>query len=561
MMEAADLQTSLTGAVPLVMLSAAVLAPLISWVVLRCYRRALIGGMKVRAVQREPSHTEAKTAAVSPPGNRLEVVEFTLERPDRLSAVTLMAVRRLRESAIVNVGAGLCAALVLAMCIVGALSEHVSLNTVIPVTAALSWPTVLCLHLLLPPSLKTRVALVTAYVGLVGVIVLATSFESRRSQGVLITLAFGWYASFSLLMTVLLWRRIRAVGTMTFLFVLSCLTGGTVALEILRRSDSLVRGTASMGHAVGLGAFGTLWIVLLIAAVLFAFGGWGLLRLIGYCYDRRYINDLGILTDSIWLVYGLSISIFLVFQGFAWLFAFVAAFAAYRLALMTGQKLLRRPGLQVRNRIVELRVFSLGDNSARLFSAFSAYWRHIGAIRLIAGPDLATTTVEPFEFLSFLERRLKKLFIDDPATPYFNERINRMDSPDSDGRFRIDEFMCREDTWKSVFTRLITAGDPILMDLRGFSNRQAGCSHELHTLMDTVPMERVVLVVDNKTDRTYLKKLIEFDWRNSSAASPNRAIATCRVRLFLLDKLNQAKVLGLVQAASESETAIRCAAA
>ena len=558
MIDTGELNSTLTGAVPWVMLSAAVLAPAISWIVLRGYRRALIAGMKACAFPRASAYTETAAATVSPPGNRLEVVEFSLKRPDRFSALTLLAVRRLQESAILSVAGGLCAAFVLAACIVAALSKHwndVSLRTVVLVSTALLWPTVLCLHLLLP-SLKTRVALMTAYVGLIVIAVSATSFESGASQRLIfIALAFGWNAIFTLLMTVLLQRRIRAVGPMTFLFVLTCLTGAMVALETLRRSDSLIRGAATVGHAAGLGAFGTVAIVALIAAAFFALGGWGLLRLISYCYDRRYINDLSILTDSIWLIYGFSISIFLVSTGFGWLFAFVLAFGAYRLALMSGRKLLGRPRVPMQTAVTELRVFSLGDKSVRLFSAFSAYWRHIGPIRLITGPDLATTTVEPYEFLSFLERGLKKLFIDDPAAPYFDERINRMDSPDSEGRFRVEEFMCRADTWRFVLARLINSGDPILMDLRGFSSRHGGCSHELHALIDSVPMERVVLVVDGKTDQVYLRKLIEESWRNSSASSPNRATAICRVRLFRVEKLDRGRVLGLVQAVGESTAA------
>jgi hypothetical protein len=118
-------------------------------------------------------------------------------------------------------------------------------------------------------------------------------------------------------------------------------------------------------------------------------------------------------------------------------------------------------------------VFSLGRRSERLFDALAKHWRHAGSIRLIAGPDLATTTVEPHEFLDFLSGKLARRFIDGPET--LDLRISEMDlEPDRDGRFRVNDFFCHDNAWQMTLSRLVGDSDAVLMDLRGFSQENRG---------------------------------------------------------------------------------------
>src|SRR6185503_4308267 len=94
----------------------------------------------------------------------------------------------------------------------------------------------------------------------------------------------------------------------------------------------------------------------------------------------------------------------------------LVAFAAYKLVSTVALTLLRgrRRGPNVR--LLLLRVFALGKRSERLFEVLGSYWRHVGSIQLIAGPDLATKTIEPHEFLDLLTGKLARRFIDGPAT-------------------------------------------------------------------------------------------------------------------------------------------------
>jgi hypothetical protein len=144
----------------------------------------------------------------------------------------------------------------------------------------------------------------------------------------------------------------------------------------------------------------------------------------------------------------------------------------------------------------------LGKRSERLFDALAKHWRHVGSMRLIAGPDLATTTIEPHEFLDFLGGKLARRFIDGPDA--LNQRISEMDlKPDGDGRFRVCDFFCHEDTWQMTLTRLVADSDAVLMDLRGFSQENHGVVYEIEELISVVPLERVVFVIDQTTDEKF----------------------------------------------------------
>ena len=59
---------------------------------------------------------------------------------------------------------------------------------------------------------------------------------------------------------------------------------------------------------------------------------------------------------------------------------------------------------------------------------------------------------------------------------------------------------CFDTTWQAALTALVQRADVVLMDLRGFHARNAGCRHELGVLSLAAPVQRVVLLHDNRTD-------------------------------------------------------------
>ena len=168
---------------------------------------------------------------------------------------------------------------------------------------------------------------------------------------------------------------------------------------------------------------------------------------------------------------------------------------------------------------------------------------------MIAGPDLATTAVEPHEFLDFVGGRLSRQFVRDEAD-LARRFAARALGPDPAGRHRVNEFFCHDDTWRPTMLRLAQAADVVLMDLRGFTPQNQGCRYELQQLLDFVALERVLVLIDADAPRDFIEGTLQTLWQASRADSPNRAAMPARVRL--LEDRGETTVARLVDALLEA---------
>ena len=82
-----------------------------------------------------------------------------------------------------------------------------------------------------------------------------------------------------------------------------------------------------------------------------------------------------------------------------------------------------------------------------------------------------------------------------------------------------------------VLKRLARDSDAVLMDLRGFLPDNQGCVFEINELLNVVPLDRVVFVIDATTDLAFLRETFATGWGALAADSPNRELAERR-RLF-----------------------------
>jgi hypothetical protein len=254
------------------------------------------------------------------------------------------------------------------------------------------------------------------------------------------------------------------------------------------------------------------------AAVL---GAWLALSWVKRAYLAKVISDRSLTLDAFWIFFAICYAMQWTVQGAPWLLTGVLAFVAYRITLAAAQSLARRcsPPLAPCG-LIFLRVFSLGPKSNALFDTLAKYWRRIGSMQLITGPDIAHSTVQPHQLLDFLTGRLDRHFIND--TRSLETRLDLIDrDPDRDGWYRINNFFCRNETWKAVLAQLVRQGDVVLMDLRSFSARNAGSEHELRHLIEFVPLVRCVFIVDRTTDIAYLRSVLDEAWRLIGTASPN----------------------------------------
>ena len=521
---------ALTGQLPFILIMGAILALPLSYWLLHLYRRAVLKRMNQRSEKPAGSRkTEAVAGAEqgeSARGDlRLSIVNAAAEQGTEHAGGMLYrsACSKPWRAGLVYLAGGCLFAVVMALSFLRASNSEILPLRFLVLFWIYAWPLVLTLSLVAATRRRIQLLLVAAYgVGFVilGAIVLARSPDSSVGQ-----LAVLWLTTNlppTVLLLVFLIRRVRAVGPLVVTFMILALTGSNLLISILDRRQALLRGVAEIGFSLGLGGTGVFWAINMIGFLLFAALGWFVLQWIRRRYQSKSINDQSLILDALWLLFGVSYSVGLAFEGPVWILSGLAAFAAYKAAVLLGFRAVTPATGSVQAvSLLILRVFSLGKRSEDLFEAVTRHWRYLGPVQLIAGPDLATATVEPHEFLAFLSGKLDLQFIDGPET--LTRRVNELDTrPDFDGRFRVNDFFCHDDTWRMTLERLVGKSDLVLMDLRGFAPRNAGCVYEVHELVNSAFLGRVVITIDSTTDVPFLEKTLNDAWTGMRLDSPNR---------------------------------------
>jgi hypothetical protein len=150
--------------------------------------------------------------------------------------------------------------------------------------------------------------------------------------------------------------------------------------------------------------------------------------------------------------------------------------------------------------LLVLRVFQHDAQVQALFDHVVDRWRLSGNTVLIAGTDLAERTLDGGDIFAFLDGELATRFIRNAAE--VAPRLAALDFvADADGRHRVNECYCHDTTWQHALHALVHVSDVVLMDLRGFQARNAGCLYELGALARAPRALRVVVLVDDETDR------------------------------------------------------------
>ncbi|RNC67178.1 MAG: hypothetical protein ED859_15865 [Desulfuromonadales bacterium] len=555
---------ALTGQLPFILSVGAILALPLSYLLLRLYRRAVLRGMSRRGEHPGDERNATRADRAGPLEHperelRLKILDASPSAVTGGAAGALLSRARSspwRAGMIYGAG-GVVFAAIMAFCFLRASGTEFLPFRFLVLLWVHAWPLVLTLVLVASSRRRTKLLVAAAYgavYSILAVVVLARSPDSSVGQFVVLWLTTNLPTT--LLLLVFLIRRVRAVGPLVVTFMILALTGSNLLISVLDRRQALLRSVAEVGFSLGLGGTGVFWALILIGFLLFAILGWFALQWIRRRYQAKGVNDQSLILDALWLLFGISYSIGLAFEGAAWILSGLVAFAAYKATVVTGFRMSAGSEASGQGaRLLLLRVFSLGKRSEELFEAVTKHWRYLGDVRLISGPDLAAATVEPHEFLDFLSGRLDRQFIDGPEA--LTRRIKELDTrPDFDGRFRVNDFFCHDDTWQMTLQRLVGTSDVVLMDLRGFSPQNAGCAYELHELVSAAPLERVVIAMDATTDAGFLERTLHDAWAAMRPDSPNRS-GQAEVRIVRLTSSGDRglfALLGLLCTAAERES-------
>ncbi|HET9913124.1 MAG TPA: hypothetical protein VFQ13_14610 [Anaerolineales bacterium] len=559
-----DLIVVLTGVLPGILIAAAILTAPIAFLLIGLYRSSVIRLMSKRAQPAPgnsaiPDETESPSFPVGPkfaPFDEKSAAKGT----ETITLFRHLRIRRWQTAAVYALG-GLGFAILLTVAINLAWQLGFPPLNFIYFTLIYFWPAALVINLVASSEWRTGILIFAAYFFLWLVVsAVVINLSSSLTWGQTIR---AW-ANSALLPTILvlmfLYRRIRAVGPMALIFLSFSFSGFhlfyMLGESILRASTQGNISTPIFIYKlleVELVQYGVLALLIAISIFFMATLGWLTLQLLKWLYLHRLLSDHSFILDPIWLLFGLSTSIDLAFENPWWILTGLVAFGFYKILIWAGFAFSNGKRKKMKGTdLLLLRVFSLGKRSEQLYSAIAQSWRYVGNIHFITGPDLATSTVEPHRFLDYISRRLQHHFID--SAEALERRIQNADIfPGPDGRYRILDFFCYDDTWKMVLSRLAKDTDVILMDLRKFSRTNAGCVFEINELVHHVPLQRVVFVIDRTTDEVFLRESIENAWKRLFVDSPNREKDT-KVHLLHYDETRPGAFRQLLYALSVAAT-------
>jgi hypothetical protein len=277
-----------------------------------------------------------------------------------------------------------------------------------------------------------------------------------------------------------------------------------------------------------------------------------LIAAIAKAYREKRLNDFSLTASSIQALFAFVHSLSLIVAGTVWILGGAVAFLLWKAVFYVYHRM--RPRGEDGINLLLLRVFALGKRSEALFDRLNSYWRELGPIQLIAGPDLAATTLEPDQMLAFVKGKLSEAFC--RSSDEVENRVHTMDLlPDVDGRFRFNQLFCSDSVWQLALSKLLSTSHVVLMDLRSFSPQNVGCLYEIQVLLGSVPIERMVLLTDDTTDQNFLRDTLAREMQQISASSPNVGQASPRV--FNLQTLNDRtfhKLLDTLAAACTAST-------
>lgn len=333
------------------------------------------------------------------------------------------------------------------------------------------------------------------------------------------TLAFGLNAALPALLVWITGRpRLRNVMPMALVLVMSmALVVAAVyhGFVLLFAASGPLEATPLRRAAMAIGPTATILLMALPAGWL----AWrGAAALAARYRDRRF-SDMQLLADAWWAVIA-AFALAGLWQYGGWT-ALACALGGWAAFFVSVRLLLRLQGLGNAGGppLLLLRVFGHQARTERLFDAVAARWRFSGPVAMIAGADLAMRSIDVDEALSFAHGEIEAGYIADRAG--LARRLERLQGrTDPDGRYRVEAFFCFDDTWRATLQALVGRCRLVLMDLRGFTEDNAGCVFELEQLGRLGRLERCLFISDGDTDRALALRSLSAGAAQGAGAVP-----------------------------------------
>lgn len=207
-----------------------------------------------------------------------------------------------------------------------------------------------------------------------------------------------------------------------------------------------------------------------------------------------------------------------------------------------------------------LRVFLIKRTSLFTFSQLAKFWKYFGSYFTVADPSfykvywkrnfkhtfpvviiaifLVYTQVEnsgaaPFEgfialmffgaflFIIFGIRNMKRNFVSSEDS--LQKELSRLKQKPVkwDGTFKETPVSCYDNTWQMTVNTLVETSSVVLMDLRGFSEKNKGCEFEVNLLLNKIALKQILFIGYSDTI-DLVKSTITREFETLDPASPNK---------------------------------------
>jgi len=400
----------------------------------------------------------------------------------------------------------------------------ISFKTVATLGTAYAWPVLPVLAVI---GRWSRWRFVAAMLGWFVLAVLLLSWRTNANVTLLMLvqwMAFDIGLPLLVVTALCLGGATRAVGPwLAPVFVLLCASSqaGLDGLAALVEANSgFIQWLASW-----LGATAALMLFALLPWLLAWWPARWLGRQLALAYREQQVSELFYLFTAVWTVAltgpalaassSLGWGALVCFAPLLW----IVLAGAWMRRLATPKQAGRPPTLLV------LRVFQQDAQVQQLFDRVIERWRLTGNTVLIAGTDLLDRTIDVDDIFTFIDGRLGERFIQTPADVprRLAEFVWRADV---DGRHRVNECYCHDNTWQQALSELVQLSDVVLMDLRNFEAHNRGCLHELQVLAEAPGLRRVVVLTNDQTHlppaqaATTAAPAQRFIWLHQQAGKP-----------------------------------------
>jgi hypothetical protein len=97
--------------------------------------------------------------------------------------------------------------------------------------------------------------------------------------------------------------------------------------------------------------------------------------------------------------------------------------------------------------------------------------------------------------------------------------------------------LCHGSFWKEAVDVLLEWVDLVALDLSGLRPQNEATRYELQRVLDRFPVERIVLLVDEQSNRRWLETQIQDAWSRMAPGSPNAVGHPRRVLVAITDRI------------------------